>query len=91
MKKFILILACSALLAPAAFASAHQSRGSRDYLPAGYCMKNNCTSHESLSSIQNKQTGANTHTHALKAQKLSNRDLEERRLWERGSRGSVRN
>ena len=89
MKKFILILACSTLLAPAAFAS--DSRGNRDYLPPGYCMKNNCTFHESLSSIQNKKAGTNTHTHALKAQKLSNRELEERRLWERGNRGSVRN
>ena len=82
MNKFLMILAGSVLLTTSALASG--SRGNRDYLPPGYCMKNNCTFHETLSGVQT------AHTHALKARKLSKLDLEERRLWERGSRGSVR-
>lgn len=83
MKKILMILAGSAFLTAPAFAS--DSRGSRDYLPAGYCMKNNCTNHESLSSIQG------FHAHKLTIKKPARINLEERRLWERGSRGSVRN
>lgn len=83
MKKILIVLAGSVLLTTSALAS--DSRGSRDFLPPGYCWKHTCTNHDTLTSIQN------THIHALRAKKLSKLDLEERRLWERGSRGSVRN
>lgn len=85
MTKLLMILAGSVFLATSAFASNDgQTRGNRDYLPPGYCWKHNCTNHDSLTSIKS------IHTHILTSRQSSKLDREERRIWESGKRGSVR-